>query len=107
MKKILLLILFGQAICTVANAQMIYGHPNGLRGELHCVDSLRFASTNEIAAFFHTNSLAFELVPPKRHSDHYFWVVSDPYSGLDTIDVYCFRWNAGVIKSAGQGGRDF
>jgi hypothetical protein len=64
---------------------------------LHCTRNLNhFSSTNEIVAFFQTNSLSFTAVPLKRHSDHYFWVVSYPYSGLDTIDVYCFRHgNAG------------
>jgi hypothetical protein len=90
-RAMLLLIFLGQVICTNAKGQMIYGHPKGLSGGLHCTDGLRFASTNEIVAFFQTNSLAFELVPLKQHSDHYFWVVSYPYSGLDTIDVYCFR----------------
>jgi hypothetical protein len=55
----------------------------------------RFASTNEITAYFQTNSLSFQVLPMKRHADHYFWIASYPYSGLDTIDIYCFRGGPG------------
>ncbi len=51
----------------------------------------RFASTNALTHLFQTNSLSFEVPALKRHARDYFWVVSYPYSGVDTIDLYCFR----------------
>ncbi len=59
---------------------------------LHDISRIgRLSSTNEIAQYFRDNSLSFETPALKRHADRYFWVVSYPYSGMDTIDLYCFR----------------
>ncbi|HEY5909659.1 MAG TPA: hypothetical protein VJA21_03540 [Verrucomicrobiae bacterium] len=63
---------------------------------LHDIGRLgRFGTTNQIRQFFQTNSLSFEVPALKRHTDRYFWVVSYPYSGMDTIDLYCFRGGPG------------
>jgi hypothetical protein len=90
MKVLFVLIVLSLAVCAEAQGSNF--------DALHCTRNLsRFASTNEIVAFFQSNSMSFKPVPLKQHADHYFWVVSYPYSGLDTIDVYCFRHgDAGV-----------
>ena len=50
-----------------------------------------FANTNDIARHFETNKISVVTYPLKRYADDYYWVAAYPYSGADTIDLYCFR----------------
>jgi len=91
MRKILLLLI------PLSGAVLTFAGPAPSNFEaLHNMSRLSlFASTNQITQYFRTNSLSFEAPPIRRYSDRYFWVISYPYSGLDTIDIYCFRGEPG------------
>jgi hypothetical protein len=49
-----------------------------------------FTSTNEIIDFFAGHNTPVTSYPLALHTDQYFWLAAYPYSGLDTIDLYCF-----------------
>ena len=84
MQKLLLLIFVTCGLASLAGSAP--SNFQALHGSIP-----RFGSTNEITQYFETNSISFKVPPLKRHADRYFWVASYPYSGVDTIDVYCFR----------------
>jgi hypothetical protein len=49
-----------------------------------------FSSTNEILSFFAGRNISIEAYQLPQQVDRYFWVAAYPYSGPDTIDLYCF-----------------
>jgi len=57
----------------------------------HDVDFLRFSSTEEIVHYFRAHDIPTIVYPLKKHGEDYFVIASYPYSGADTIDLYCFR----------------
>ncbi len=55
---------------------------------IHRLNSL--SSTNEIAGVFAEKNIPVKVYQLPKQVDRYFWVAAYPYSGLDTIDLYCF-----------------
>jgi hypothetical protein len=49
-----------------------------------------FTSTNAIKTHFETNGVPTELKQTQSKSETYCFVLACPYSGVDSIDLYCF-----------------
>ena len=59
---------------------------------VHNTESLMwFSSTNDITRHFETSKVSVVTYRLKQHADDYYWLAAYPYSGSDTIDLYCFR----------------
>lgn len=75
----------------IGACSLMADEPPFKREAVHNVDLLLgFDSTNAIVKYFKDTRVPFRILPVPGNGTNYYWIQAAPYTGVNTIDLYCF-----------------